>query len=159
MGRTFISALRVLLVVILAGTLMTQLWYFPVLASQLADLYPELGWLRWPLLTLVIVIIAGVQAVLVALWMLLTMVERDRVFSTDAFRWVDVIITAAVIDSALVLVAFMMLSFGANADPPGLALLQLALVVCGAAFALLMGVMKGLLRKASSLTAELSEVI
>lgn len=159
MGRTFISALRVLLVVILAGTLMTQLWYFPVLASQLADLYPELGWLRWPLLTLVIVIIAGVQAVLVALWMLLTMVERDRVFSTDAFRWVDVIITAAVIDSALVLVAFMMLSFGANANPPGLALLQLALVVCGAAFALLMGVMKGLLRKASSLTAELSEVI
>lgn len=159
MGRTFILALRVLLVVILAGALMTQLWYFPVLASQLADLYPELGWLRWPLLTLVIVIIAGVQAVLVALWMLLTMVERDRVFSTDAFRWVDVIIAAAVIDSALVLVAFMMLSFGANANPPGLALLQLALVVCGAAFALLMGVMKGLLRKASSLTAELSEVI
>lgn len=159
MGRTFILALRVLLVVILAGALMTQLWYFPVLASQLADLYPELDWLRWPLLTLVIVIIAGVQAVLVALWMLLTMVERDRVFSTDAFRWVDVIIAAAVIDSALVLVAFMMLSFGANANPPGLALLQLALVVCGAAFALLMGVMKGLLRKASSLTAELSEVI
>jgi len=52
-----------------------------------------------------------------------------------------------------------LLSFGARANPPGLMLAELALVVCGAVFALLMAVMKGLLRKASMLTVELSEVI
>lgn len=159
MGRVTIAMLRVLLVVIMLGALAAQLWFFPALAGELARTYPELDWLRWPMLVIVWLIILGAQVVLIAIWVLLGMVERDSVFSTGAFRWVDVIIVAAVIDTVLVLGVFALLSFGANANPPGLMLTQLALVVCGAAFALLMLVMKRLLQQASQLTAELSEVI
>ena len=87
------------------------------------------------------------------------MVDGDTVFSASAFGWVDVIIAAAAVDTTLVLGVWVVLTFAANANPPALMLAQLALVVCGATFALLMGVMKGLLRKASALTDELSEVI
>lgn len=158
-GRAKIAALRALLVVILLGGLAAQVWFFPTLAGQLAEANPELAWLHAPMLAAVVLIILVVQVGLVAVWRLLSMVERDSVFSPDAFRWVDVIIAAAIVDTALVLGIWALLMFGANANPPGLMLGQLALVVCGAAFALLMGVMKGLLRKASTLTVELSEVI
>ncbi|MFT4295256.1 MAG: DUF2975 domain-containing protein [Micropruina sp.] len=159
MTRGVIAWLRVLLASIMLGTLAAQFWFFPTLAGQLAQTYPELDWLRWPLLAVVIVVILGVQVGLVALWVLLSMVESDSVFSPAAFGWVNLIIAVAVVDTVMVLGAYLVLSFGVGANPPGLALLQLALVVCGAAFALLMAVMKGLLRKASRLDAELSEVI
>ena len=159
MGRTGIAALRVLLVVLLVGGLVAQLWFFPTLAGELAQAYPELAWLRWSLLAALVLVILGAQVALVAVWRLLAMVDGDTVFSASAFRWVDVIIAAAAVDTTLVLGVWVVLTFAANANPPALMLAQLALVVCGATFALLMGVMKGLLRKASALTVELSEVI
>lgn len=159
MGRTGIVALRVLLVLIMLGALAAQLWIFPTLAGELAVSYPELGWLRAPMLAVVVLILIGVQIGLVAIWRLLSMVELDRVFTPRAFWWVDAIIAAAIFDTVLVAGIFAVLSFGAHANPPALAMSLLALVVCGAAFALLMGVMRGLLRKASALTVELSEVV
>ena len=159
MGREVMTALRALLAVLVAGGLVAQAWFFPGLAGELAEAYPELAWLRWPILGAVVVIIVGVQVAVVALWRLLSMVDSDSVFSPDAFKWVNVVIGAAILDTALVLGIWALLSFGARANPPGLMLAELALVVCGAVFALLMAVMKGLLRKASMLTVELSEVI
>ncbi|MCC6496939.1 MAG: DUF2975 domain-containing protein [Propionibacteriaceae bacterium] len=159
MGRSTIAALRVLLVVIMLGGLAGQLWFFPTLAGELARTDPELEWLGGPLLAVVVLVILGAQVALVALWRLLSMVERDSVFSPDAFKWVDVIIIAAIIDTVLVLGIWALLTFGANANPPALMLTELALVVCGAALALLMAVMKGLLRKASLLRVELSGVV
>lgn len=148
-----------LAVLIMLGGLAGQLWFFPTLAGQLARTYPELEWLRVPLLAVVVLVILGVQVALVALWRLLSMVERDSVFSPDAFGWVDVIIVAAVIDTGLVLGVWTLLTFGVNANPPALMLTEVGLVVCGSALALLMVVMKGLLRKASLLRVELSGVV
>lgn len=159
MERTGIAALRALLAVLLLGGVVAQLWFFPTLAGELARDYPDLAWLRWPLLAVVVVVILGVQVALVAVWRLLSMVEGDTVFSPEAFRWVNVIIAAAVVDTVLVLGVWGVLTCVANANPPAFMLAQLALVVCGATFALLMGVMKGLLGKASAITDELSEVI
>lgn len=153
------GALRVLLVVIMLGGLVGQLWFFPTLAGELAGTYPELEWLRAPLLVGVVLVILGVQVALVAVSRLLSMVERDSVFSPDAFTWVDVIIIAALVDTVLVLGIWALLVFGANANPPALMLTEIALVVCGAALVLLMVVMKGLLRQASLLRVELSEVV
>lgn len=159
MGRLAIAVLRVLLGLILFGCAIAQLWFFPTLAAQLVEAYPELEWLRWPMLGLVWLIILGAQVGLVAVWVLLGMVQHDRVFTAGAFRWVDVIIVAAVIDTLLVLSVFVLLSFVVNANPPALLLTQVALILGGAAFALLMTVMKRLLRQASQLTDELSVVI
>ena len=159
MGHKAVVALRVLLVVILVGSVAAQLVFFPVLAGQLAEVHPELAWLRWPLLAVVVLVILVGQLAVAAVWVLLTMVQHDSVFSERAFVWVDLVIGAAVLDALLVLAVNAFLSFGLHANPPGLMLTLLALTVAGAAVACLMVVMKGLLRKASTLKAELSEVI
>lgn len=159
MGPKAVVALRVLLVVLLLGSFAAQLVFFPVLAGQLAEVHPELAWLRWPLLAVVVLAILVGQVVLGAVWVLLTMVEHESVFSDRAYVWVDVLIAAGLVDAALVLGVNAFLSFGLHANPPGLMLTLLALTVAGSAFSCLMVVMKGLLRKAASLQAELSEVI
>lgn len=159
MGKVTIIALRALLALIVLGGLATQFWLLPTWADQMAAAFPEVAWLYWPMLLVAWLLVVGVQVGLVAVWVLLGMVQRDRVFSTAAFRWVDVIIVAAVVDTLLVLGVFLLFNLAIGANPPGLMLTELALVVAGAAFALLMLVMKGLLRRACEATAELSVVI
>lgn len=159
MGRATILALRALLLVLLAGTLAAQLWFFPVLAGGLAHQNPDLAWLRWPMLVVVTLVIAAAQAVLVAIWRLLALVEGDRVFSAAAFGWVSVIIVSAAAGCALVLGANAYLTFGARANPPAIMLMLVAVGSGLGAFALLMAVMKGLLRQAAGMRHELSEVI
>ncbi|MFZ1409925.1 MAG: DUF2975 domain-containing protein [Micropruina sp.] len=159
MGRTAIVALRVLLVVVLAGSLGGQLWFFPTLADGIAYAHPELAWLQWPMLGAVILAILVGQLALVAIWILLSMVERGSVFSAEAFRWVNVIIAAGAIDAALILAVNAFLTLQVRANPPVMVLFMLALTVAGAAFTCLMIVMKGLLRMALILKTELSEVI
>ncbi len=159
MSRPTINALRALLVVIALGTLAAQVWFFPLVADQMATEFPELVWLRLPMLIVVILAIVGVQVALLAVWMLLSMVEKENVFSERAFMWVNVIIGAAIIDTIIVAAVNWFMSYQVHANPPGLMLMLLALTVGGVAFALLMVLMKGLLRKAAEMTDELSEVI
>ncbi|MCW5953961.1 MAG: DUF2975 domain-containing protein [Propionibacteriaceae bacterium] len=158
MTKLSILALRALLTVGMLGALLAQLWYFPTLSGQMVDMYPEVAWLRWPVLAAVVLVIAAVEVGIVSVWALLSMVERDSVFSPRAFRWVDLIITAAAVATALAIAVFAILAY-AEASPGGLMLPLLALIVAGASFTLLMIVMKGLLRQAANLTVELGEVI
>lgn len=76
-ARMTVAVLRVLLVIIFTGALLAQAWFFPTLAAEVAASYPELAWLRWPLLAVVVLAIAGAQVALVAVWVLLAMVESD----------------------------------------------------------------------------------
>ncbi len=135
------------------------MWFFPTLAGQLADQVPELAWLRWPLLAVVIVVIFGAELAVVAVWRLLDLTQRDRVFSTAAYGWVDVIAICSATDAAMMLGVNLFLAYGIHANPPSLGLLLLALTVAGAALALLMIVMKGLLRQAVGLKDALDEVV
>ena len=159
MKRSVILALRGVLVVIGLGLLAAQLWFFPVLSGELAYTYPEVAWLRWPMLVAVVCVIACVQVALASVWGLLSMVEDDSVFSTRAFRFIDVIVAAALGATIMVAVINAYMSFGLNANPPALMFGLTALTMGGAAVALLMVVMKGLLVKASTMQVELSEVI
>ena len=158
MTKWAILALRALLTVGMLGALLAQLWYFPTFAGQMAEIYPEVAWLQWPVLLAVMAVIAAVEIAIVAVWALLSMVERDSVFSPSAFGWVNLIIAAAATATVLAIAVFALLIY-ANASPGGLMLPLLALIVAGACFTLLMTVMKSLLRKAATLTVELSEVI
>jgi len=146
-------------VVFFTGLLAAQLWFFPVLSGNLAEHIPELAWLRWPLLFVVILVIASAEVAVVAVWKLLNLVQRDRVFSEAAYRWVDLIAVAAAFDTVLVLGVNIYLGFGLHADPPILGLFLLALTVAGAGLVLLVIVMKGLLRQAATFKGELDEVI
>ena len=105
----------------------------------------------------VIAALASVQVGLFAVWVLLSMVRRDVIFDQRAFRWVGVV-TAAGPVAALPLAAVCM-HFGEVDDAPGLILVGGGIALAGVAFALLMLVMRGLLRKATTLRSELSEVV
>lgn len=160
--------LRVVLVLMFLGVLLAQLWVLPDIARSLADRYPEVAHLRPPILVTAILALVAAQLVLVCVWRLLTLVRRDTVFSPEAFRWVDVIIGAAGGAGVLALGLLLWLTWQTTQTgiPPGIGLLLLGSAVLAAGIALLVGVLRSLLAKAvglkgeaSTLRAELDEVV
>lgn len=104
----------------------------------------------------VAVLVCG-QAGIVAIGVLLAMVQRDAIFDEHAFRWVAVLPVAGLV--AALLVAGVCVHAGELDDSPGLVLIGGAIGVAGIAFALLMVVMRGLLRNATVLRRELEQVV
>jgi DUF2975 family protein len=154
MSKLVIRALRALLVVLAVGALAAQTVIVFVVATHpetdLADravAYAMLG----------VAAIACVEVALVALWVLLSRVRRGAIFDERAFRWVDVITVAGLVGA--VLVAALCAHVGEIDDAPGLVLIGGGVAVGGAAFALLMVVMRGLLRSATLFRRELDEVV
>jgi hypothetical protein len=93
------------------------------------------------------------------------MVQRDAIFTQRAFRWVDVIIGASVVATVLALGVAGHLAVAEIPSPDDGMDVESALVAAtagvavGAAFAMLMVVMRSLLRKATSLQREMAEVV
>ena len=154
MNGLVILALRALLVLIGLGSVGVQVVIVVVVATHpevdLTDravAYAALG----------VAAVACVQVVLVALWVLLSRVRRGAIFDERAFRWVDVVTVAGLV--AALLVAALCAHVGELDDAPGLVLIGGGVAAAGAAFALLMVVMRGLLRTATGLRLELDEVV
>jgi hypothetical protein len=165
MGALAIRALRVVIVLMFAGLLFVQSFIAPLLAVDIAEEAPEVAHLRWPIVVVIILGLAMVQVALVCTWRLLTMVRTDTVFSRAAFRYVDVIIGAALVAALLGVVLCFLLAPG-EAVPPGMVMLVLTGAVGCAGIGLLVLVMRALLAKAvtldttaTTLRAELDEVI
>lgn len=160
--------LRLVLIFMFFGVLVTQLWVLPDISRSLTDRYPEVAHLGSPTLVTSVITLVAAQLVLVCVWRLLTLVRRDTVFSPEAFRWVDVIIGAAAGASVLALGLLIWLT-GQTAQtgiPPAIVLVLLGSSVLAAGVALLVGVLRSLLAKAvglkgeaTTLRAELDEVI
>ncbi len=163
MGKLTILALRVVISMVLAGSLFVQVWMVPLLSTDLV----EAGAPDGPRIALLVIIVLGilcVQVVAVCVWRLLTMVRRGTVFSHGAFRFVDIIFGAVSVAAMLMFAIAALLAPGDIA--PGVVLL-----VCGAALmiggvALLVLVLRTLLAQAvardveaAGLRAELDEVI
>ena len=154
MSHVVIRALRALLVLLALGALTAQVVIvFVVATNPETDLtdravaYAVLG----------VAAIACLEVVLVALWALLAMVRRDAIFDERAFRWVDSISVAGLV--AGLLVAGLCAHVGELDDAPGLILIGGGIGLGGVAFALLMVVMRGLLRSATGFRRELDEVV
>ncbi|MET9844141.1 DUF2975 domain-containing protein [Streptomyces ossamyceticus] len=165
MGKLTTLALRVVIAVLLAGSVLVQGVMVPLLAVDLDDLDPEMAHVRTPVLVIVVLGVVTVQAVLVCVWRLVTMVRRDTVFSHAAFRHVHGVIGAMVAASALVFALGVVLAPG-EAVAPGVVLLLggVSLAVLGVALIVL--VLRLLLAKAvardieaARMRAELAEVI
>jgi hypothetical protein len=154
MGKLAVNALRVVLLVVLVGTVAIQALMVFALATK-----PDDGSL--PLTALRIVTILGlvtVEVSVVCVWRLVAMVRTGTVFSHAAFRYVDIVI-GAIVAAALVWFAVTAINApGQRADPGvtfimggiGLAILGVALIVL---------VLRMLLAQATQLRAELDEVI
>lgn len=160
MSNLAIVALRIIVVLIGAGALFAQFRIVPAIGFGIAG-DAELPSVGLPYTVAGIAVIACVEAILVAVWMLLSMVRRDAIFTERAFRWVDVIIGAAAVATSIALALGIHCYFVVEPilDAPGLILMSLIATVLGTAFVLLMLVMRGLLRTATSLQAELTEVV
>jgi hypothetical protein len=165
MGTLTILTLRIVLAMVLAGSVFVQVVMVPLLAIDLNDLDPDYAYLRTPLLVIVVLGIVSIQVVLVCVWRLVTMVRRGTVFSHAAFRYVDVVIGAVAAASLLTFVLGVVLAPG-EAVAPGIVLLIGGAAVLVAGIALIVLVMRMLLAQAVArdaeahhLQAELDEVI
>ncbi|MET9103872.1 DUF2975 domain-containing protein [Streptomyces antibioticus] len=163
MGKLTVRALRAVLAVVFTGTVFVQALMMWVLVSG-ND--PEDGSL--PLTALRVVTILGigtVQAALVCVWRLVSMVRRGTVFSRAAFRYVDVII-GAIVAAALVWFTVTALNAPGQRDDPGVTLIMGGIGVAILGIALIVLVLRMLLAQAvardveaTQMQAELDEVI
>lgn len=163
MGKLAVQALRAVLVVVLAGTVLIQVLMVWALVSG-ND--PEDGTL--PLTAFRLVAIVGmvtVQVAVVSVWRLVTMVRRGTVFSHAAFRYVDRVI-GAIVGAAVVWFAVTIINAPGQRDDPGVTLIMggIGLAILGVALIVL--VLRMLLAQAvardveaTQLRAELDEVI
>jgi len=165
MGTWTVLALRMVLAMLLAGSLFVQVVMAPLLAIDLNELDPDYAYLRTPLVVIPVLGIVTIQVTLVCVWRLLTMVRRGTVFSHAAFRYVDVVIAAIATASLLTFALGVVLAPG-EAVPPGMVLLIGGAAVLVAGTALIVLVLRLLLAQAVArdaeaqhLQAELDEVI
>jgi hypothetical protein len=164
MGNPTVLALRIVLAMLLAGSLFVQAVIVPLLAIDLEEAGAELA-RRIAIVVITLLLIVAVQVILVCVWRLLTMVRRGTVFSHAAFRYVDVVIGAASAAALLVFGIAVTLAPG-EAVAPGIVLLVCGLAVMVAGVALIVLVLRMLLAQAvardaeaDQLQAELDEVI
>lgn len=149
--RAMIAGLIVLL-------LFVQVVMIPGVAGETARRNPDLAYLEVPGIIGAVLFLVLVEIVLVCVFALLSLVRADRIFSPHAFRWVDLIIGTMLAAAALLIASFVVLAVGRAVNPSILVLGVLGVVV-SLSLALLVGVMRGLLRKALQLEQDLSEVV
>lgn len=150
---------------ILTG-LFGQIVVIPGVAASEVESFPPYAPYELPYVTLAVLGVACVQVALVAVWVLLAMVERDAIFTRRAFFWVDVIIGATLAASLITAGVTGHLLVDSNIPSPAdgmelIGALGAAVVTTagGVGFALLLILMRGLLRKAADLQTEMSEVV
>jgi len=152
-----VVALRVFLVLMFGVLLLFQVMSLPGQFRHMAQESPDLAHLRWPLTAVSVFWVLCVQVVVVSIWKLLTLVEKDRIFSEASLKWVDAIVWA--IAAAWVVFQCFFLYVGFNADDPGVPLVLFLMSIGITVVGLLMVVMRALLRQATTLRSDMEQVI
>ena len=155
--RLAVTPLRALLVLFFALLVMLQTLSLPGMFWHWAREDPDFEPLKWPMTIASIVVLLCVELVIVCTWQLLTLVKDDRIFSDDAFRWVDAIVGAIVV--AEVAVGALLVYAYFNWDDPGIGVLMMLGLLGGAVLGLLMIVLRALLRQATTLRTDMEAVI
>jgi hypothetical protein len=171
MNRFSIAMLRVAVIAAFLGGLFGQIMVVP---NAVADgvftyyhgSYNELHPYVIAYTTVAILGIACIQIGLFAMWQLLAMISSGAIFSLKAFRWLDTIIGASLGATVLAFgmtlhLTFNVVPFSRESTMDALSALggSIVCVGVGLAFAMLMTIMRGLLRKATDLEAEMAEVV
>ncbi|OXM67614.1 DUF2975 domain-containing protein [Amycolatopsis vastitatis] len=152
-----VAALRIFLVVLFGVLLVFQTLSLPGGIAYHTQQNPHDAPLRWPLTAIAVFLVLCVQVILVATWKLLTLVKKDRIFTTASLKWVDAIVWA--VGAAWVVFAGMLIFVGFNADDPGMPMVLFLVTVGITVIGLLMVVMRALLRQATALRSDMEAVI
>ncbi|MDP3950553.1 DUF2975 domain-containing protein [Microbacterium sp.] len=152
------AVLKTLIAVMLLLLLAAQVWMIPGLAAATADRFPEFANLEIPGIIAAVVFLICVEVVLICIWRLLSLVRTERIFSSKAFIYVDVIIATMIAASLIIIISNVVILL-AEAGSPSILLVSVLGVVVGIALALLVVVLRGLLRKALELEQDMSEVV
>ena len=158
-SRSVLLTLRMLLALLFAASLAAQL-----VSGVIAGAAPA-GPLAATLTVLVVTGALCVQVVLLAVWMLVAMVQGDRIFDERgaADVWVNAAIGALVAGAVLALGGVLAVCVVQLSEPDAagwpLALAAAAAAGASAALALVVVVMRRLLHTAIQLRSELAEVI
>ncbi|MBA2808599.1 DUF2975 domain-containing protein [Streptomyces sp. KM273126] len=165
MHSFLIAALRAGIVAAFAFGLFGQIVVIPTMAADEVDRFPPYAPFAAPYVTVAIIGVVCIQVALAAVWMLLTMVQRDAIFTTKAFRWVDIIIGASIVATLMAIGAAGHLALAEIPSPQdGMDIISaliaaVASVGVGVAFAMLVVVLRSLLLKATELQTEIAEVV
>jgi hypothetical protein len=146
MGKLTVRALRVVIVLVLIGSVFVQTVMVPLLAIDL----DEADDVRLPVLVIVVLGIVTIQVTALCVWRLLTMVRTGTVFSPAAFRYVDIVIGAIAVACLLTFALGVTLAPGEDVAP-GVVLLIGGLGVIVAGVALIVLVLRMLLSQAVAL--------
>lgn len=161
MARSTTLVLQVVIALALAGSLVVQAFIIPAVWTDLQGAPPVS---RITFVTLLALGVLTMQVFAVCVWQLLTRVREGSVFTESSFRYVDVIVWS--ISAAAVITFAIAVLLAPGGVAPGIVGL-----ICGAALvlagmALLVVVMKSLLRQAidrdaeaATLRSELDEVV
>lgn len=158
MHRTAIVGTKLVILLLLAASLFVQVVLIPIQANQTVAMFPEVEYLRVPGIVTAVAITACGQLVLLCTWRLLTMVATSSIFGHSAFGFVNVMIGSGAAAAAIGAFAFIALNL-VNVTPPGVMIFLLGGCLTCLGLTLLLIVMKGLLRKATQLEHDLSEVV
>ncbi|MFE1175434.1 DUF2975 domain-containing protein [Streptomyces sp. NPDC058773] len=165
MHSFYITALRAGIATAISFGLFGQTVVIPTTAADEVDKFPPYAPFAVPYVTVAILGIACIQVALAAVWMLLTMVQRDALFTSRAFRWVDLIIGSSIVATLLAIGVTVHLALTDIPSPnDGMELIgalgaAVASVGVGASFAMLIVIMRSLLHKATDLQTEIAEVV
>lgn len=124
------------------------------IVGLLAELLPVLAPTKGQLGAVAMAFGICVAVILVATGVLVGYTRSDRIFRLSALRWVDVLVGASIVGTALIVVALFFIP-----GPPQLFLLVEACVSAGIAITLVLLVMRALLRRAVAMHLELDEVV
>jgi len=158
MHRATTLTLKSLIVVLVALLVLCQTVVVPAIAAGTAERIPPLAFLQWPGVIAAAVFVACLQVALICVWRLLSLVGEGSIFNPRAFVFVDVIVGAIIVATLIVLAAIILLT-AVGAASPSITLLSVLGVVIGAVLALLVVVLRGLLRTATQLESDLAEVV
>jgi hypothetical protein len=165
MKRTNVSVvvLRVFLAVLFAFGLVMQILSLPGQFVPDASVAPELVPLSWALLIAAELAVVGLQVVIVCTWRLLSMVQRDRIFSEESLTWVNVIVYTFVSGWAVLVALSAYVSgfiyFTPEIRDPGIPILLFGLTLIATVLVLLLVILRALLRQATELRADMDVVI
>ncbi len=158
-----VLVLRIFLATLFAFLILMQVFSLPGDIAHDVAQAPEAAHLLWPILVVQELEILCFQVVIVCTWKLLTMVQKDRIFSEASLSWVNGIVWSFVagwlilLSLAVYLTAF--IYFTPELRDPGIPIVLFGMVLIGAVLVLLMGIMRALLRQATTLRTDMEAVI